>query len=782
MSELKAERSTEKAEFEAKNLANSEKIRNLESKLNNASSELESKFVELKERTAEELKEKSQLIEELMNKIDELEEFLPDTRKKNGLLKSITTSIDSILKSQFRDDIMEKAISVQSFFELMGPDAGPNKRASNLEDMFNGLSSNELPKGIKFGKFKSGIQGKISDQTKQVELLEKIHNAYNESIVTMKAQLEAGKHEMIEMNQKNNHSKHRQSVHPGKHHPRSSDHPPGRDSIWGNTRRPNRESVHPGNPRTTVCIAGLASKKHNVDEKPQFHRNRQTKLGKTLSLRLAMNDTRMKQTDQMLCELSGINLPKGVSFSNFTTDVQKKFTDQSNKLNLLEKLYSTYFTSFNELKKQLQISRMELIHINNPDGHRVAPVEKSTSIELNESYSLKQVLRQRSECLEIIFEFRKNIAKNHDYAKSCENKISHMDEMVESRFAKQRLQDNAKVFKTEESHRSELADLSNDISSYKKAFDIVAMECYNKDEKYENCLEKIKGDFNQEQNKVKSLEKFNKHLAGKLGNVSGQKGRFAKKYEQSKFENFELRNNLLDLIDENNRLKMNFNGGGENITRKIPIKSKIPIESIPTKIPISTKLSEFLKPVVSKSKSLQNLVMASPREINPRVKTKNKNSSSKTELKTFTAKTSQKTSIKTSSNTSSKTSPKTFTSTSSTKTSLTVLMPKLTNDQILPSKMLKNSLQDRYQNHPKLTLFRRNSDYSANYSDPIKPSISKYISTETSTNKLNKYFKLPKLPSENTHRENLLAKPAAPKILEIDVNRNILESLKNMKI
>merc|ERR1712071_686537 len=81
-----------------------------------------------------------------------------------------------------------------------------------------------------------------------------------------------------------------------------------------------------------------------------------------------------------------------------------------------------------------------------------------------------------------------------------------------------------------------------------------------------------------------------------------------------------------------------------------------------------------------------------------RVKTKNKNSCSKTELRTSTTKTSTTitSTTKTLTKTSPKTSPRTSTNTS-TKTSLTVLMPKLPNDQILPSKMLKNSLQDRYQ-------------------------------------------------------------------------------------
>merc|ERR1712071_381790 len=98
---------------------------------------------------------------------------------------------------------------------------------------------------------------------------------------------------------------------------------------------------------------------------------------------------------------------------------------------------------------------------------------------------------------------------------------------------------------------------------------------------------------------------------------------------------------------------------------------------------------QFLKPVVSKSKSLQNLVMASPREINPRVKPKNKNLSSKTELNTSTENSSTtKTSTTktfTTKTSTTKTLPKTSTNTSSRKTSLTVLMPKLSNDQILPS-------------------------------------------------------------------------------------------------
>ena len=44
------------------------------------------------------------------------------------------------------------------------------------------------------------MQNKLTDQSKQVELLEKIHSAYNESIVEMKKQLEQGRNEMCHLN------------------------------------------------------------------------------------------------------------------------------------------------------------------------------------------------------------------------------------------------------------------------------------------------------------------------------------------------------------------------------------------------------------------------------------------------------------------------------------------------------------------------------------------------------------------------------------------------------
>merc|ERR1712173_181034 len=171
-------------------------------------------------------------------------------------------------------------------------------------------------------------------------------------------------------------------------------------------------------------------------------------------------------------------------------------------------------------------------HINNPDGHRVAPVDKSTSIELNQSYSINQVLQQRSECLEIIFELRKNIAKNHDYAKSCENKITHMDEILESKFAKQKLSDNQKFFKNEEAWIKNVKRLEEDVGKFKRAFDAVAMECYKKEEQFDDEVERLRNEFNIEKSKVKSLEKFSQELAGKLGNVNDSKGKTNKKYQK----------------------------------------------------------------------------------------------------------------------------------------------------------------------------------------------------------------------------------------------------------
>ena len=499
-----------------------------------------------------------------------------------------------------------------------------------------------------------------------------------------------------------------------------------RDSIWGgNQRQPNRKSVNPNNPRTTVCIAGMASKKHNLGEKNEQFINRRTKLGKKLSLRLAMNDNRMKQTDHLLCELSGINLPEGVSFSNFTDDVQNKINNQSNRLILLEKLYSSYFSTFNELKKQLQTCRMELIHINNPDGHRVAPVDKSTSIELNQSYSINQVLQQRSECLEIIFELRKNIAKNHDYAKSCENKITHMDEILESKFAKQKLTENEQFFKNEEVWIKNVKRLEEDVGKFKRAFDAVAMECYKKEEQFDDEVERLRNEFNIEKSKVKSLEKFSKELAGKLGSVNDSKGKTNKKYQKCKFENYNLKQQILDLIEENKQFRIKCNQD-QIIKKQHPNTSKYKrkLDSTPlnTEVPDNVKTvqqnssffiisrqskeNNFLKPVKS-SKSLKNLVVSSPRE--------NITSNNKINNATDT--------------------------TTTNSTSLTVLMPTQSSDigKAIEGKL---KLPTRY----------------------------------------NKFFRLPKLTNENTIRENCLAKPAAPKILEIDVNRNFLENLKNCKM
>merc|ERR1712032_246795 len=79
-------------------------------------------------------------------------------------------------------------------------------------------------------------------------------------------------------------------------------------------------------------------------------------------------------------------------------------------------------------------------------------------------------------------------------------------------------------------------------------------------------IEKLRSEFTAEQSRTKTLETINQQLMGKFSEVSGQKRKYLGKYENSKYDNFELKHHLLGLINENKRLNSigdNFNAGSQ---------------------------------------------------------------------------------------------------------------------------------------------------------------------------------------------------------------------------
>ena len=98
-------------------------------------------------------------------------------------MKTVCTSIDSILKLDSREDISEKATSVQSFFELINMSKKNSKdisrQTSSLDQLLSGLGSQDIPNGWSFGKYKSEMEGKMSEQGAMIELLERIYSQYS---------------------------------------------------------------------------------------------------------------------------------------------------------------------------------------------------------------------------------------------------------------------------------------------------------------------------------------------------------------------------------------------------------------------------------------------------------------------------------------------------------------------------------------------------------------------------------------------------------------------------
>ena len=77
---------------------------------------------------------------------------------------------------------------------------------------------------------------------------------------------------------------------------------------------------------------------------------------------------------------------------------------------------------------------MDVVNFNIPGGSRQAPYFKGTMIELNQSYELEQVVKQRVDVLEILGELGINIAKNRKKLTGFEKKLRGAEEEYEKKF------------------------------------------------------------------------------------------------------------------------------------------------------------------------------------------------------------------------------------------------------------------------------------------------------------------------------------------------------------
>ena len=184
LEEIENRRVLEREDFMAELKAKENEFDEFRDRMEKVLSEQEVEIVEIKEGTGLELIERTKVIDTLKSKILELEKFIPDgLRAGTTLLKTVCTSIDSILKLDSREDISEKATSVQSFFELINMSKKNSKdisrQTSSLDQLLSGLSSQDIPNGWSFGKYKSEMEGKMSEQGAMIELLERIYSQYS---------------------------------------------------------------------------------------------------------------------------------------------------------------------------------------------------------------------------------------------------------------------------------------------------------------------------------------------------------------------------------------------------------------------------------------------------------------------------------------------------------------------------------------------------------------------------------------------------------------------------
>ena len=184
LEEIENRRVLERENFMSELKAKEKEFDEFRDRMEKVLGEQEVEIVEIKEGTGLELIERTKVIDTLKSKILELEKFIPDGLKTGTtLLKTVCTSIDSILNMDRREDISEKATSVQSFFELINMSHKNSKnisrQSSSLDQLLSGLSSQDIPNGWSFGKYKSEMEGKMSEQGAMIELLERIYSQYS---------------------------------------------------------------------------------------------------------------------------------------------------------------------------------------------------------------------------------------------------------------------------------------------------------------------------------------------------------------------------------------------------------------------------------------------------------------------------------------------------------------------------------------------------------------------------------------------------------------------------
>ena len=121
----------------------------------------------------------------------------------------------------------------------------------------------------------------------------------------------------------------------------------------------------------------------------------------------------------------------------------------------------------------------------------------------------------------------------------------------------------AKTHEIRDKLSTQVQEAQKSVDHYKSAFNNIAMEIQNKEDQYFEYIDKIKNDIRIEQNKIKTLETINQQLNTKIRDITNQNKTFFGKYENSKYDNFELKHHLLSLISENKRLNENLE---ENFT------------------------------------------------------------------------------------------------------------------------------------------------------------------------------------------------------------------------
>jgi len=392
---------------------------------------------------------------------------------------------------------------------------------------------------------------------------------------------------------------------------------------------------------------------------------------------------------------------------------------------------------------------------------------------LNQSYELEQVVKQRVDVLEILGELGINIAKNRKKLTGFEKKMRGAEEEYEKKFTKQQLLLDAKLHEVREKCSTEISESKKSAERYQTAFNAIVTECQNKEDQYMDYIEKLRSEFTAEQSRTKTLETINQQLMGKLSEISGQKRRYLGKYENSKYDNFELKHHLLGLINENKRL----NTIGDQINNEI-VRTKSTQE-------LYNNQNSYNNQNQQQHQNLANglrmsLLSDQKPEIVARFNEKfgeNRNSrrfeDSDRDLKPTSSVIINNT----------RSIDGFFKDKEMTKENMpkyhsdTYLLRKRSSDNLKSVENNRDNLikqsQSRYR-APRITVKLRQPELRQ-----PEPDIAKYVVPESMGRK-NRMYQLPKGIRNNSTRENQLATPVAPKLLDIDVNRNMRESLKNL--